>query len=111
MARAGLFRERVTFQRMSSTADVYGNVTGDWFDHASRYANFIARLGKEDIVQGVLQDVAVATMRVRMDTTTKGITAADRVFAQGIYWMIAFIMKVSSKGDLLEMRLEKGIAT
>ena len=111
MARAGLSRDRVTFQRMSSTADVYGNLTGDWFDHARRYAHFIARLGKQDIEQGVLQDVAVATTRVRVDTTTKGITAADRVFARGIYWTTAPIMKVYSKGDLLKMNLEKGIAT
>ena len=111
MARARLFRDRVTFQRMSSTADVYGNVTGDWFDHASRYAHFIARLGKEDIEQGALQDVAVATMRVRADAITAAITTADRVFARGIYWAITSIMQVSSRGDLLEMKLEKGIAT
>ena len=110
MARAGLFRDRVTFQRMASTTDVYGNTTGDWSDHATRYAHLIERLGQEDIEQGALQDVAVATMRVRADTITKAITTADRVVSRGIYWAITSIMQVSSKGDLLEMRLEKGIA-
>ena len=110
MARAGLFRDRVTFQRMASTTDVYGNTTGDWSDHATRYAHLIERLGQEDIEQGALQDVAVATMRVRADTVTKAITTADRVVSRGIYWAITSIMQVSSKGDLLEMRLEKGIA-
>lgn len=110
MARAGLFRDRVTFQRMASTTDVYGNTTGDWSDHATRYAHLIERLGQEDIEQGALQDVAVATMRVRADTITKAITTADRVVSRGIYWAITSIMQVNSKGDLLEMRLEKGIA-
>ena len=110
MARAGLFRDPVTFQRMASTTDVYGNTTGDWSDHATRYAHLIERLGQEDIEQGALQDVAVATMRVRADTITKAITTADRVVSRGIYWAITSIMQVSSKGDLLEMRLEKGIA-
>ena len=110
MARAGLFRDRVTFQRMASTTDVYGNTTGDWSDHATRYAHLIERLGQEDIEQGALQDVAVATMRVRADAITKAITTADRVVSRGIYWTITSIMQVSSKGDLLEMRLEKGIA-
>ena len=110
MARAGLFRDRVTFQRMASTTDVYGNTTGDWSDHATRYAHLIERLGQEDIEQGALQDVAVATMRVRADAITKAITTADRVVSRGIYWAITSIMQVSSKGDLLEMRLEKGIA-
>ena len=68
------------------------------------------RLGQEDIEQGALQDVAVATMRVRADAITKAITTADRVVSRGIYWAITSIMQVSSKGDLLEMRLEKGIA-
>ena len=110
MARAGLFRDRVTFQRMSSTTDVSGNTTGDWSDHATRYAHLIERLGQEDIEQGALQDVAVATMRVRADAITKAIKTADRVVSRGIYWAITSIMQVSSKGDLLEMRLEKGIA-
>ena len=110
MARAGLFRDRVTFQRMASTTDVYGNTTGEWSDHATRYAHLIERLGQEDIEQGALQDVAVATMRVRADAITKAITTADRVVSRGIYWAITSIMQVSSKGDLLEMRLEKGIA-
>ena len=110
MASAGLFRDRVTFQRMASTTDVYGNTTGDWSDHATRYAHLIERLGQEDIEQGALQDVAVATMRVRADAITKAITTADRVVSRGIYWAITSIMQVSSKGDLLEMRLEKGIA-
>ena len=110
MARAGLFRDRVTFQCMASTTDVYGNTTGDWSDHATRYAHLIERLGQEDIEQGALQDVAVATMRVRADTITKAITTADRVVSRGIYWAITSIMQVNSKGDLLEMRLEKGIA-
>ena len=85
MARAGLFRDRVTFQRMASTTDVYGNTTGDWSDHATRYVHLIERLGKEDTEQGALQDVAVATMRVRADAIVNAITTADRVLARGIY--------------------------
>ena len=49
-------------------------------------------------------------MRVRSDTVTKAITSADRVYARGIYWALTSIMQVTTKGDLLGMRLEKGIA-
>ena len=38
-----------TFQRMASTTDVYGNSTGDWSNHANRYAHIIEWLGQEDI--------------------------------------------------------------
>ena len=110
MARVGLFRDRVTFQRMASATDVYGNTTGDWSNHAKRYAHIIERLGQEDIEQDTLQDVAVATMRVRADLIVNAITTVDRVLARGICWAITSIMQVSAKGDLLEMHLEKGIA-
>ena len=96
---------------MVSTTDFYENITGDWSDHARRYAHLMERLGQEDIEQGALKDVAVATMRVRADAITKAITTADRVVSRGIYWAITSIMQVSSKDDLLEMRLEKVIAT
>ncbi len=111
MARAGLYRDRVTFQRMAQSVDGYGNVTGAFLDHAKRNAHIIERLGKDEIEGGALQDVSVATMRVRSDTTTKAITVADRVVARGVYWAIKSITQISVKGDILEMRLEKGVAT
>ena len=98
------------FQRMDYTTDVYENTTGDWSNHANSYVHIIERLGQQDIEQGALQDVVVATMRVRADAIVNAITTADRVLARGIYWAITSIMQVSAKGDLLEMRLEKGIA-
>ena len=110
MARAGLFRDRITFQRMASTVDAYGNTTGAWSDLASRHADFREKLGKETIEGGALQDVA-ATMRVRADTVTSAITAADRVTARGITWAIRSITQVDAAGELLEMLLEKGVAS
>ena len=85
MARASLFRGRVTFHRMAPSTDSYGNTSCSWSDHAKRYAYLIDHLGKEDIEQGALQDVAVATMRVRSDTFTKAITTADCIYDLGIY--------------------------
>ncbi len=103
MARAGFFRDRVTFQRMASTTDVNGNTTGDCSNDANRYAHIIESLGQEDILQRALQDVAVATMRQCLDIIVNAITTADRMLARGIYWAVRSIMQVTAKGDLLEM--------
>jgi SPP1 family predicted phage head-tail adaptor len=111
MARSGLFRDRITFQRMADSVDAFGNTTGAWSDLASRHADFRERLGKETIEGGALQDVAMATMRVRADSVTSAITAADRVTARGITWAIRSIMQVEATDELLEMLLEKGIAS
>lgn len=110
MARSGLFRDRIKFQRMVSNADAYGNLTGAWADHASRSADFREQLGKEAIEGGALQDVAAATMRIRADTTTKAITVADRVYARDAAWAIRSISQVDAMGKVLEMLLEKGVA-
>tara|TARA_R110000803_G_scaffold87943_2_gene154889 strand:+ start:312 stop:602 length:291 start_codon:yes stop_codon:yes gene_type:complete len=96
---------------MASTVDAYGNTTGAWSDLASRHADFREKLGKETIEGGALQDVAAATMRVRADTVTSAITAADRVTARGITWAIRSITQVDAAGELLEMLLEKGVAS
>jgi len=111
MARSGLFRDRVTFQRMASATDVYGNTTGDWSNYVSRSAHIIERIGQDDVEGGALQDVAVASLRVRADDTIRAITSADRVIARGVTWAIRSIMQVSSRGDILEMRIEKGVAS
>ena len=111
MARAGLFRDRITFQRMAATTDAYGNVTGAWADHASRSADFRERLGKEAIEGGALQDVGLVTMRLRSDSVTQAITVSDRVFARSQIWAIRSIMQADASGGVLEMLLEKGVAS
>lgn len=111
MARAGLFRDRVTFERMASTTDDFGNVTGSWASLASRSADLRERTGKEELSQGALQDVAAATMRVRKDSTTETVTVADRVSARGVTWAIRSIIQVDAKGEMIEMLIEKGVAS
>ena len=112
MARAGLFRARVTFQRMASTTDDYGNVTAaSWSNIVSRNAELTERAGFQNDEQGALQDVAIARMKVRSDTQIKAVTIADRVSARNTLWAIKSISTATPKGDILEFVLEKGVAT
>lgn len=112
MVRAGLFRERVTFQRLTEgDADNYGNVYSGWDDLAFRSGDLREQKGRERITGGALQDKALATLRVRSDSTTSAITAADRVLARGITWAIKDVMQVDAKDTLIEFVLEKGVAS
>ena len=112
MARAGLFRDRATFQRMAATTDDYGNVAAkSWSDLFSRNVELIERTGAIDDTFGALQDVSVARMKVRSDTDVKGLTADDRVVARGTNWAIRSIAQATAKGDVLEILVEKGVAT
>jgi len=112
MARAGLFIERVTFQRLASASpDAYGNVYTGWGNLATRSVDLRERTGKEAIEGGALADVNMATMRCRSDSVTSAITAADRVIARGITWAIKNAIQVDAKNTMVEFTIEKGVAS
>ena len=104
-------RDRVEFQRLSEgTVDAYGNVYTGWATLVTRSADLREQKGKEKISGGVLEDNNFATMRVRPDSVTETVTAADRVIARGITWAIKNVIQVDAKNTLLEFVLEKGVA-
>jgi len=112
MANAGRLRERATVQRLTSGAvDDYGNIYTGWKALLSRSVDVRERLGKEAIEGGALADVVTATVRLRKDAATAAITHADRVVLRGNTWAIKSIVQVDAKGTLLEMLLERGVAT
>ena len=82
-----------------------------WSTIVTRNAEFTGRTGFKDDQQGALQDVAIARMKVRSDTTMKTITVADRVSARSTLWAIKSISNATPTGDILEFVLEKGVAT
>lgn len=111
MAKAGLLRERVTFQRLvEGDVDEYGNVYNGWRNKENRFADLRERTGKEMIQGGELSNVGAATMRVRSDSFTRTVTAADRVIARGITWAIKDVIQVDAKATMLEFVLERGVA-
>ena len=112
MASAGALKERVTFQRLDSSAvDDYGNVYTGWSNLASRFADLRERTGKESIQGGALSDTNFATMRCRSDSVTEAVTSADRVVARGITWAIKNVIQVDEKDTLMEFVLERGVAS
>ena len=53
MVRAGLYREKATFQRLTEGAvDAYGNVYSGWSEIGTRAADMRERTGKEKIEAG-----------------------------------------------------------
>ncbi len=112
MVRAGQLRDRVEFQRLSSGAvDDYGNVYSGWATLVTRSADILEQRGKEKISGGVLEDNNLATLRVRSDSVTQTLTAADRVIARGITWAIKNVIQLDAKDTVLEFVIEKGVAT
>jgi SPP1 family predicted phage head-tail adaptor len=112
MVKAGQYRERAVIQRLTEGAvDSYGNVYSGWSTIATRWADMRERTGKEMIQGGELSNVGQATMRVRADSTTETVTAADRIVIRGYTWAIKDVIQVDAKATVLEFRLERGVAS
>ena len=107
MARAGLLRDRVTFQRLKSGSDAYGNEYDNWYDLAARSAELTEKTGQRQVEGGALQDVARAILLCRSDSVTAAITAADRVIARGITWSIQTATQADAKAKCASLCLKK----
>lgn len=116
MVKAGQFRERAEFQRLSEGAvDAYGNVYTGWASLATRWADMRETRGKEargkeTIEGGAMANTGTATLRVRSDSTTRGITTADRVVIRGTTWAIKGLAQIDRKDTVIEFMIERGVA-
>lgn len=111
MVKAGQFRERAEFQRLSEGAvDAYGNVYTGWASLATRWADMRETKGKEAIEGGAMANTGTATLRVRSDSTTRGITTADRVVIRGTTWAIKGLAQIDRKDTAIEFLIERGVA-
>ena len=108
---AGKLRDRVTFQRNTTSDDGYGNTVNGWADHLTVWADVLERLGGEKVKAGLVEASRMATIRVRRSTDTLDITEADRISARGTIWNIRSIAAVGRDNALLECLVEAGVAT
>ena len=109
--RSGQLRERIIIERQSEAPDEYGNVTGEWADQMTVWADIRETTGKEKVEAGRVEASRMATIRVRRSSQTAAITEADRVQARGVAWNIRSIAQITAKGAMLEMLCEAGAAT
>lgn len=113
MARAGKFRELVTFQQLvdgDASGDGYGNSLDTWGGDVARWADVIERPGRERVQGGVMADNGTATVRVRSDSTSNTIGTDWRVYMRGQYWDIESALQVDRKGAVLEFLVSEGSA-
>ncbi|WP_226782750.1 phage head closure protein [Oceaniglobus trochenteri] len=112
MARGGSFRDRVTVQRQLESVDAYGNVRGDWADLGAFWADVRVVPGRERIASGAVEATATATLRLRVSTAARAITAADRFLCRGEVWNIRNEPVVmGARRELIEFTCETGGAT
>ncbi|MHA7870590.1 MAG: head-tail adaptor protein [Salipiger thiooxidans] len=124
---AGRFRDRVEFQRKTSSGqtapsdatdeygnpiDDMGNSTGEFAHHLTIRADIRETPGRERIANGAVESTRTATIRVRACAATAAITPADRLLARGEIWNIrSGPIRVKQTPRILEFLCETGVAT
>lgn len=116
MTAAGMLEHRARFERRVEGADDgYGNtLPASWTAFVTRWVSFQPDLGNETEQAGRLQSTVTGRLKIRRDTETEAITAADRVvFVAGHHMgRTAQIRSIIAHNDgaTFEMRLEFGVA-
>ena len=71
---AGALRHRITFAQRDTTADEYGNMTENWVDKFTVWANIIPKHGGEQVMAEQLAGRQPVVIRVRASPDTSQIT-------------------------------------
>lgn len=109
--RAARLRYIVSFQRLDTTADVYGNVSsGGWSEVFETRGDLRETRGRERVEAGALQAPMSAILMVRSDTLTRGVTESDSAVIDGVRWNIRSIANPDQRSRWLEMTVERGVA-
>lgn len=108
---AGQLRDQVTFQRATRTADGAGGATLVWQNVRTVWGGFRPQRGRETLEAGRLESAVAGVLTVRSSPDTRDITAADRVQIDGASYQIRTITNPDRRNKMLEMVVERGVAT
>lgn len=109
--RAGLLRDRVTFQSEAESADGAGGNTIAWTDRFIVWGQVVEERGRERVEAGRLAAPFGAVLRVRSSTNARLVTPEWRCTIAGVAWNIRSIGNPDRRGKMLEMVIERGVAT
>ena len=111
---AGKLDKRIRFERRRPVDDGYGNVRDEWEPLFQRFCNVKPVQGREQVEAGVLESTFRAVVKVRRDSGTKAVTAADRiVFETPPYsGLAANIRSIIPQPDnaFIDLVVEQGVA-
>lgn len=109
MVAAGSYRDRVTFQVETRTADGGGGSSSSWTSLDPVWCRVMPERGNERIEGGRLNSVIAVTIHVRSSTETRAVTTDDRAVIDGTPHQIRSITNPDRRGRVLEMVLDRGV--
>lgn len=110
--RAGLLRDRVTFQRETRVPDGAGGYVQGWADELTVWGQYVPRSSREAVEAGRLQESEGGTLTVRSSSKTRVITSAHRVLIRGVpYAVQGGATNYDQHNKALDFIVTRGVAT
>lgn len=109
--RAGRLRKRVTFQAETRVDDGGGGSSRGWGDDLEVWGEFQPQRGREQLEAGRLEVALAGVLRVRSSSETRAITEKHSVVIDGERFQIRTIANPDGRNTMLEMTVERGVAT
>ena len=110
MARAGQFRDRVTFQVQVEVPDGGGGVALTWQTVAEVWGRYMPERGRERVAAGRLEASVEGVLHVRGSPDTAAITPGHRAVIGGVSCNIRSVTNPDRRGHIIEMTIEEGVA-
>ncbi|WP_310622479.1 phage head closure protein [Flexibacterium corallicola] len=110
MARIGLMRDRVTFQRRETVEDGGGGVSVIWETISRVSAHYKPMRGSEKVEAGAISNRGLGILRVRALGAVLNLTVADRVLINTQIYNIRDIIQPDRRRRFLELTIERGAA-
>lgn len=111
MVSAGQLRKRVTFQVETRVPDGGGGFSETWGGDIVVWGQLVPERGSERLEAGRLEAALGGVLRIRSSSETAVITEAYTVKIDGQRYQIRSISNPDQRGKVLEMVVEKGVAT
>jgi SPP1 family predicted phage head-tail adaptor len=109
---AGDLAKRVVFERQTLVDDGGGGSVVTWTTLTTVWAQLITGArGRERLEAGRLEAANMLVLRIRHSSVTSGITELDRVKIGGVPYQIRAIDNVDFRNEMIEMTIERGVAS
>ncbi|RMF11097.1 MAG: head-tail adaptor protein [Alphaproteobacteria bacterium] len=109
--RSGSLRDRVVFEAESLTPDGGGGNMRAWVAAVTTRGQFIPERGRERLETGRLEAALGGVLRVRSSAATRAITPEHRVTINGDVFQIRSVSNPDRRNKMIEMSVERGVAT
>lgn len=110
MARAGLMRDRITFQQEREEPIGGGGYELNWHTAATVWGQLAPERGSERVEAGRMEASVGAVLRVRYSADTAAITAGWRALIDGEPYNIRSVTQPDRRNRIIEMTVERGVA-